>query len=246
VEPFLNIATTCILSVAVPTVCVRPPEDELHKKIIISLELLNRPAPIRQLANILEADEGAVASRVRKSRQDLCRDGSGRKPVITRAAATSVLPDGGAVLGKSVSIPTPAIATPRSKPAIAGSAAEMMRLPAPRPDLRGFGGDYPPFRRPRPGQGAGSHPGRPDYVLSQHWKPGAAVLVRGRRRLLQSQGPRLGAGTADGLVCAGHPGLGNGVLPISSGRPRLGLHPLIRKGRKPYQSNEPANTRALR
>jgi alanine dehydrogenase len=28
---------------------------------------------------------------------------------------------------------------------IAGSAAEMMRLPAPRPDLRGFGGDYPHF-----------------------------------------------------------------------------------------------------
>ena len=56
------------------------------------------------------------------------------------------------------------------------------------------------------------------------------------RRLPQSQGPRLGgAGTADGLVRAGHPGLGNGVLPISSGRPRLGLHPLIRKGRFPYQ-----------
>jgi hypothetical protein len=55
------------------------------------------------------------------------------------------------------------------------------------------------------------------------------------RRLPQSQGPRLGAGTADGLVRAGHPGLGNGVLPISSGRPRLGLHPLIRKDDKPYQ-----------
>jgi hypothetical protein len=52
------------------------------------------------------------------------------------------------------------------------------------------------------------------------------------RRLPQSQGPRLGAGTADGLVRAGHPGLGNGVLPISSGRPRLGLHPLIRKDDK--------------
>ena len=35
---------------------------------------------------------------------------------------------------------------------IAGSAAEMMRLPAPRPDLRGFGGDYPHFADPRPGQ----------------------------------------------------------------------------------------------
>ena len=50
-------------------------------------------------------------------------------------------------------------------------------------------------------------------------------------RKAKAQG--LGRGTADGLVRAGHPGLGNGVLPISSGRPRLGLHPLIRKDDKP-------------
>jgi hypothetical protein len=99
---------------------------------------------------------------------------------------------------------------------IAGSAAEMMRLPTPWPDLRGFGGDYPHFAD----LALGKVPGRTRddqitfYITTletrglQFSSVGVAVYRKAR-----AQGPRLGAGTADGLVRAGHPGLGNGVRP---------------------------------